>query len=277
MKKKKSSGGANWMDTYGDMVTLLLCFFVLLYSMSTISEESWKNLVMSFNPDAVQEALDDLGGKGPSADVDLGAGLVDVPSTNGEEETQEEIDDMIEELFLALQQYAAESGMSENIQVSKDGGKVYVTFGETAFFDGEKWEIRPDAYPILEAVSQILSHASPAIDQIRVQGHTAQAGVNPNNTRNDRFLASNRATNVLVYIQEHSTVDPARLVSEGFGQWQPVAPNTTAEGRAQNRRVELIISGRNLEEELAQQYSSETGGINMSTSAAGTSTEPGAD
>ena len=53
MKKKKSGGGgANWMDTYGDMVTLLLCFFVLLYSMSTISTENWKALVMSFNPDA---------------------------------------------------------------------------------------------------------------------------------------------------------------------------------------------------------------------------------
>ena len=53
MKKKKSGGGgANWMDTYGDMVTLLLCFFVLLYSISTISEDKWKALVQSFNPDA---------------------------------------------------------------------------------------------------------------------------------------------------------------------------------------------------------------------------------
>jgi chemotaxis protein MotB len=64
-----------------------------------------------------------------------------------------------------------------------------------------------------------------------------------------------------VYIQEHCTVDPARLVSEGMGQWRPVADNDTAEGRAKNRRVEMIISGRNLEEELAsslQQYSTES-------------------
>ena len=51
-KKKRSEGGANWMDTYGDMVTLLLCFFVLLYSMSSIDSDKWELLVKSFNPDA---------------------------------------------------------------------------------------------------------------------------------------------------------------------------------------------------------------------------------
>ena len=52
--KKSGSGGANWMDTYGDMVTLLLCFFVLLYSMSSIDSEKWELLVKSFNPDATE-------------------------------------------------------------------------------------------------------------------------------------------------------------------------------------------------------------------------------
>ena len=54
MKKKKSGGGgANWMDTYGDMVTLLLCFFVLLYSISTIDQQKWMWVVQSFNKDAI--------------------------------------------------------------------------------------------------------------------------------------------------------------------------------------------------------------------------------
>ena len=56
------------MDTYGDMVTLLLCFFVLLYSMSTISEENWKALVMSFNPLATETLTATPGGDGPKAD-----------------------------------------------------------------------------------------------------------------------------------------------------------------------------------------------------------------
>ena len=55
MKRNKGSGGASWMDTYGDMVTLLLCFFVLLYSMSTLDQQKWQKLVQSFNPDAIEE------------------------------------------------------------------------------------------------------------------------------------------------------------------------------------------------------------------------------
>ena len=70
MKKKKSGGGgANWMDTYGDMVTLLLCFFVLLYSISVIDEVKWLALVKSFNPDAVDNPTEiPLGTEGPVAD-----------------------------------------------------------------------------------------------------------------------------------------------------------------------------------------------------------------
>ena len=71
-KNSKGGGGANWMDTYGDMVTLLLCFFVLLYSMSTISEEKYKAVVMSFNPNAVETPTATLGGDGPSADPEQG-------------------------------------------------------------------------------------------------------------------------------------------------------------------------------------------------------------
>ena len=62
MRKKRSGGGANWMDTYGDMVTLLLCFFVMLYSMSTLDQEKWIALVESFNP--VAEAQHSGGGGG---------------------------------------------------------------------------------------------------------------------------------------------------------------------------------------------------------------------
>jgi chemotaxis protein MotB len=108
----------------------------------------------------------------------------------------------------------------------------------------------------------LLSEAAEAIDEVRILGHTAQSSpTRPNKVREDRFLASNRATNVLVYIQEHSDLDPARLVSEGLGQWRPIESNDTEEGRSKNRRVEMIISGRNLAEELdssLQEYSTES-------------------
>jgi chemotaxis protein MotB len=258
-KKKSGGGGANWMDTYGDMVTLLLCFFVLLYSMSTISEENWKALVMSFNPDSLKTITATSGNGGPVADEDNEGGLMDIPDP---ETSQADIDEMMEDLYESLMQFVSENDMEDSISVTEGDGKVYVTFNQTTFFDGDSYVLRSESLPILDEVSQLLSNAVEAIDEVCILGHTAQSNPNsPNRVREDRFLASNRATNVLVYIQEHSDLDPARLVSEGMGQWRPIADNDTEEGRSKNRRVEMIISGRNLAEELEssmQQYSTES-------------------
>ena len=245
MKKKSGGGRANWMDTDGDMVTLLLCFFVLLYSMSTISEEKWKMLVVSFNPDAAQTVTENSGNDGPNADPEeqdgAGLGL-----------SQMDIDEDMAQLYDLLVTYVAAQQAEDSISVSKGDGKVFVTFNQAVFFDGESWTLREESKPLLEMVGDMLSTVADSIDEVRVMGHTAQAHPDkPNNISVDRLLSAQRAANTLAYLQQFCTVDPARMISEGYGQWRPVASNATAEGRAQNRRVEMIISGRNLEEELA--------------------------
>lgn len=251
MKKKEKSagGGANWMDTYGDMVTLLLCFFVLLYSMSSISEESWKALVMSFNPLADQTITVTPGGDGPDADADEQGGQTIIPDSELVAK-QQEIDITIEELFQAIQQMVSDEGMSSSIQVTMEGGKVYVRFSDTVFFDGDSYVLKARARDVLAKVCAILDNAADAIDEIRIQGHTAQAMANRRNpAEGDRFLASNRATIVTLFLQEHSSIHPARIISEGYGQWRPISSNATAESRAPNRRVEMIITGRKLDAE----------------------------
>lgn len=234
------------MDTYGDMVTLLLCFFVLLYSMSTISEDKWKALVLSFNPDAQQTQTEIEGAnEGPVADPDHMGGQTVSPDV---ETDQTEINKMIESLYQQLQEYSEQEGMQDTLSVTKDGGKIYVKFNETAFFDGDSSVLREDAKQVLGHVCNVLNGVADAVEEIRIQGHTAQAEPNrPNNYQVDRSLASERATNVVIYLQENSKLHPARLVSEGYGQWRPVASNETTETRAQNRRVEMIISGRDLQ------------------------------
>ena len=245
MKKKGGGGGgANWMDTYGDMVTLLLCFFVLLYSMSTISEENWKALVMSFNPSAVMELqpIDPSGNAGPISDPVDGMGLD--PGLS-----QEDIDAEIENLYQMLQEYIAAEGIADSVSVTEGDGRVYISFGNTVFFDGNSSKLRTEAHPILDSVCGMLDDVEQSIDEVRVLGHTAQDQETPNNVLTDRTLSSMRATNVVIYVQENSSVHPAKLISEGIGQWRPAATNDTVEGRRQNRRVEMIVSGRNLEQE----------------------------
>ena len=246
-KKKSGGGGANWMDTYGDMVTLLLCFFVLLYSMSTISEDNWKAIVQSFNPTAVEDIRATTGAGGPDADNTGETGHESV------EEMQEKVDQDMEELLEQIQQFVQQQNLQDAVTVSQNGGKIFITFSQSVFFAGESAVIRKEAYPILDGVSDMLSSVAGSLDEVRVQGHTARAGQGPNNVVNDRTLSSNRAANVIIYIQEHSVVPPSCLVSEGFGEWRPVAPNDTAENRAKNRRVEMIVSGRDIEAEMEEQ------------------------
>lgn len=262
MKKKHSGGGgANWMDTYGDMVTLLLCFFVLLYSMSTISEDNWKALVMSFNPDALKTVTETTGNDGPNADpnTDDGSGMGMSPVIPDQD---------MENLYEEMLNYVQSIGMESNISVTKGEGKVFVTFNQSVFFDGDDWTLREESKPILENVGAMLSHAADSIDEVRVLGHTAQADPNnPNTVFVDRVLSAQRAANALAYIQEHCTLDPARMISEGYGQWRPVASNATEEGRAQNRRVEMIISSRDLGDgelrDSVQEYYTEKGETNI--------------
>ncbi len=260
--KKKSGGGgggANWMDTYGDMVTLLLCFFVLLYSMSTISEDKWKAIVQSFNPSAIQEAQAISGNDGP-IDGDDNLGTDDI-AMGPEEIKQEDVDAALQALFEALQSYAEQNDMQDAIEVTKGDGYVFVSFADAVFFNGDSAVLRDDGKVVLDAVVDALNPAVPYIDELRVMGHTAQADPNrPNRTESDRRLSSDRATNVVIYIQDRcTTLDPARLIGVGYGQWRPVDMNDTSEHRAHNRRVELLITGREIESALGdalEQYTS---------------------
>lgn len=257
MKKRKNAGGANWMDTYGDMVTLLLCFFVLLYSMSTIDQQKWVQLVQSFNPDAVQEITENSGNNGQLADPTTPA--------DGEQSslTQTQIVASIEQLYQDLKSYVAQQGAAENISVTKGEGYVFISFNDAVFFDGDSYVLRQDGKEVLEDVGVIIGKASPAIDELRVLGHTAQGDPGkPNNPTVDRFLSSDRAAVVLIYLQEMDILDPARMISMGYGQFRPVADNATREGRAKNRRVELIVTGKDLTNTLGdqiEQYYTERG------------------
>lgn len=250
MKKKRGGGGgANWMDTYGDMVTLLLCFFVMLYSMSTMDKEKWIALVESFNPNAVTE-------QNPG-----GHEVGDSVSTL----TQEQVDADIEALYQAMQQYVQEENLTAQISITKGSGYVFVSFDDTVFFDGDSYKLRDEGKKILDQVAASIAEVSSSIDEIRVLGHTAQARADqPNTVEVDRFLSSNRAAVVTIYLQEKNIIDPARLVSIGYGQWRPVADNSTSEGRAQNRRVELMVTGLDLSSEagddITEYYTMRSGG-----------------
>lgn len=245
--KKKSSGGggANWMDTYGDMVTLLLCFFVLLYSISTIDQQKWLIVVKSFNRNAVLEPDDvPTGPVGNSASK----GGDDMPATQVEQD--------LEELYEFLAAYAA--GQEEGtITVTKGSGYVFISFADAVFFGGDSAAILPTGREVLDSIIPALNEAGPSIDELKVIGHTAQAGNRPNLTLNDRTLSGDRAAAVVAYVQDRIPAErlaPGRMLGVGAGQWRNVSPNDTEENKAKNRRVEMIVTGKDLDDILSDDF-----------------------
>lgn len=234
IKKKKSGGegGANWMDTYGDMVTLLLCFFVLLYSMSTISEEKWMLIVQSFNKDA--EVSTDDRPLGPDGESDQERGD-DMPMT------QDEVNEKVDMILKYLQDYSAGQSDSDSMTYSVGDGYVFISFNNDVFFAGDSWRLLPAGQEALLGLCPTLDEARLIIDEIVVTGHTATAQVEYNASK-DRRLAGDRAAEVAAFLQENSTINPARITDQGKGQWLPVADNVEEEDRRKNRRVEIIIS-----------------------------------
>lgn len=237
------------MDTYGDMVTLLLCFFVLLYSISTVDQNKWRLIVESFNPSAVngQEQIVVDAKISPEDGEEL------ISGSPPEQMTEEDI--QFEELYLMLQQAIENGGIQDSVELTQGDGYTFISFRDQVFFDGDSSILRAEGKVILDELAEALRVANSAIKQIEVMGHTAQADPHrPNNIRNDRMLSAQRSAEVIIYIQSKDAVNPGKLVGLSFGQHHPIDTFDTAEGRAHNRRVEMLIMKNDAQEQSLEKY-----------------------
>lgn len=224
MRKAKKGDTGSWMDTYGDMVTLLLCFFVLLYAISAIDQTKWNNLVRSLNPNVVETLVQEAA------------------TADKNEDPLENVPEDFETLYENLKAEVEKNDLASEIEVKKGDGFTFITFKNNVIFDPNSYILRDEGKSLLDSFCTILEGYSDSIQQIQILGHTAEVTPGQSNMANDRFLSSNRATAVLVYVQEKQIFDPVKLVSMGYGQYRPIADNATEEGRAQNRRVEVLIT-----------------------------------
>ncbi len=238
-RNKQPEESGSWMDTYGDMVTLLLCFFVLLYSMSSMDQTKWKKLVQSFNPSALESIESN------------------VTETDGEfrgDQTKEVVSDF-DALYTALKQMVDERGMQDSVEITRGDGFTFISFRDKVFFDGDSSVLRQEGKDILEQFAAAMTQVDSSIKEVQVLGHTSQGDPNrPNNIRNDRMLSAQRSAEVVIFLQSRHAVSPEKLVSASYGQFRPIAPFDTEDGRAQNRRVEILITKSDTVEKSLEEY-----------------------
>lgn len=260
------------MDTYGDMVTLLLCFFVLLYSISTVDQMKWELIVKSFNPNAEEVSQIVVNEEQNEEGVEVeGAADIDIED--------------FEDLYYMLEKAIKENNLDGEVELNKGEGYTFITFRDNVFFNPESALITEDGEHILDLFIQCLDGVSSSIKEIQVLGHTSQGNPEkPNNPVTDRVLSSERAARVTAYIHEHSSIGPEKMISTGYGQHRPIASFDTAEDRAKNRRVEILITKndavvQSLDDYYREVYNitdGETGTETGAETEAGTGTDAGA-
>ena len=286
------AGSPAWMATFSDLMNLLLCFFVLLFSMSTVDAEKFEIVINSF-----QEAFSILpsGGATLTEGVMISSGISQLPDfadyfgdtmsrgdgedeinagdldeegaeiPGGEEEGQgtsqkeemseaEIMEEAMEQLVEQIQQeklsqsesmaekieaLATQYGIQDLIEVDFNGQYVKLTLNGALLFDSGQSDLRSEAVPLVENISKILNIYGENI--IEVDGYTDNVPIHSQKYEDNDVLSMYRALSVANMIRSNTSLDPAHIVSAGRGEYEPVADNATAEGRARNRRVEIKI------------------------------------
>lgn len=254
-----------WINTFADLMNLLLCFFVLLFSMSTVDADKYEQLVTSFSErinifdgggDAVGEGA--FVSSGTSQKVSVEQFFNEFENTGQDQESQDESSEMTEEdkykkkmadeqkqrteeLYEEVTGKAEKADIQDLINVSTDDQFQYVqiSLNGAILFDSGSDQIKSSAMEILSKVGDILKSYDD--HNIKIEGHTDNVKISNGKFESNMWLSTARATRVFEYFTAKKKMDPTTLEATGRSEYDPIGNNETEKGRARNRRVEIKI------------------------------------
>lgn len=261
------AGSPAWMSTFSDLMNLLLCFFVMLFAMSTLEESKLHELVAAMNNtvsifDGGANAIGDgmmisngvsqlneldeyINSTGKTAESENEG--VDMQEYETSPEAIRELLEKIEESQLQANEELSEnmaealqeSSISDQVDVSFTAQYVQLTMNGALLFDSGSAELKAESEQILQKVGDILQYYGSGI--IEIEGHTDNVPINSSHYPSNEELSSARALSVFYFLTDNTSLDPMNLRHAGMGERVPIADNSTAEGRSRNRRVEIRI------------------------------------
>ena len=224
-KEETPPGAPMWVVTYGDCMSLLLCFFVMLQAYSTLEIEKFNQAMAS-----LKGALGVL----PYQQTSTPVPIVQQRPTRGPVKARGKKS----RAAAALRKVIAENNLSGVVKVGENPNGVHVTIADPALFESGQSAIKPTILPVLKTIVEVISTGN---ENVRVEGHTDNMPIH-NALYDDNWeLSIDRALSVIRYIRSQEIIDPLRLRPVGCGEYHPVASNDSPEGRARNRRVEVYI------------------------------------
>ena len=264
-KKKKEEGGGGspaWMSTFSDLMNLLLCFFVLLFSMSTIDQQKFEDVVASLQ---MSFSIFDGGGSSFTDGVLISSGVSQLKELDDfyesmgqnedamnqeiaetmkeyEEQKEQEMVEASEQMGEEIQEALSAAGISDGtVDIQVEAQYVMLTLNGSLLYDSGKAEIKKTSYEFMNKIGDILLEYNDS--DIEIIGHTDNVPQSSGNVKysDNMELSQGRAYSVYKYLKDVKGMDVTTMGCMGCGDTQPIADNSTAEGRAQNRRVEIKI------------------------------------
>ena len=256
-KKKRGGGGEaehenseRWLLTYADMITLLVAFFIMLYSMSVMNQAKFQQLAISIRSGFGESSMN-----GVPTIFSRGGGLNATPSImNSSKSGQTSSEDFIknaksqqdanglDKVYKTIKVYIQKNHLQGMMQVSHNERGIIVTvMTDKMLFARGQAELRPEEMGLLATVAKITQ--SVPQNPIRVEGHTDSLPIHTDRFPSNWELSTTRATTVLRYFESQG-VAPSRLEASGCADQRPLAPNDTEANRARNRRVEIVLLRR---------------------------------
>ncbi len=221
--KEVEQEGKQWLITYSDLITLMLTFFILLFSMATLERDKFRTIVNSIRS----------GFGGMAAEFEPSESSETAETAPLSMQTEQET--MLKE----IQEFIQKRGLHENIMVSLEKNRIVIRMRDNVFFATGMADLNPEAYPVLDDIAVIFK----TYDDFRVDiaGHTDDRPINNFRFPSNWELSAHRATIVLRHFIDHG-IDAARLTATGYAEVMPLEPNYSNEARARNRRVEFIMN-----------------------------------
>lgn len=226
-------GGESWLTTFADVSMLLLCFFVLLLSMSTLDTRRFK--------ESFSSVRDTFGGS-MEKDIEFSAPPSVPKQVEDMVRMQEKLQQEQRQTFNEVRSFIVQRAVDQEMQASLDEGIITLRVPSEVLFDKGSEQIKPAGKEFLLTMRDLFLKTRQ--QNIDIRGYTDNSPIPPNARFRDNWeLSALRAVNVLRELLEGG-IEPVRLTATGLGDLDPLVPNTTEANKAQNRRVEFILQRR---------------------------------
>lgn len=257
-KKVESAGAPPWMTTYSDLMSLLLTFFILLFSMSIVSEERFREVAESLRMALIGSSsdaiLDDQGNAYGDMEFDDYGDLSEYEGLDPDDLAVEEspsdlnyVPETVLDLFDTVNSYISAEGLQADVTLSRDQEGVYIDIQEAILFDSGSATLKENGR---ETLAQLAGLFDLFDNELIIEGYTDNVPMNSRQFPSNWELSTARAVSVLRYLSESYDISPTRLSARGYGEYHPIVPNDSDQNRALNRRVNIVIVHEDREEVL---------------------------